>query len=155
MADSHLAVWSNTVAFGMIEVGGEIKVLLDELVLEMSEVEKKLCADREERTALDGRIYATGGDMRSCSLSRKGSSAGSADDEENGVDRKARKRQAVVVDSDEDTKDVIEENIKSPRVLDAQSIPLKEERIAFEKLMAGKKSECPLRQRTNDVERLS
>lgn len=58
--------------------------------------------------------------MRSPALSRQSVSTDSADDEENGGEKKGSKLRAEVVDSDKDQKDVIEDHIKSRRVMDEQ-----------------------------------
>lgn len=154
VADHRLAASRNAVASGILEVRGEREVLLDDVVLEIDDVEEKRRAERNERTELDARLRAAGEHMRAAALTGTRSSAASVDDEGNGEEQRGWKRRAVVVDSEEDEKDAIEEHIEARRMMDMQRIELDKERLALEKEKAERENELALSQQSNDAKRI-
>lgn len=154
VADHRVAVTQNAVASGIIEVRGEREVLLDDIILEMDEAEEKRRSERDERTELDERLRAAGEDMRVRALSRKDSSEDAIDVDEIGAEGKGRKRRAVMLESDEEEKGMIEEHVKSRRILDEQRMQLEKDRLAFEQTRAEREDERVMAQNANDAKRL-
>lgn len=99
---------NNAAASGINEVQGEREKLLEVIVLAIDEVDERRRTEQDERTELDKRLLAAGEEIREKAAARKTS-------EKRAEFRKLRKKRAIVVDLDEEEKDLMEDHIVARR----------------------------------------
>lgn len=127
---------------------------MQEIVLDIDDVEEKRRAERNELTELDVRLWSAGDYVRAVALTGTRSWATSVDDDGYGQEQRGWKRREVVLDSEEDAKDVVGEHIEARRMIDMQRIELDKERLALEKEKSDLENELALSQHLNDAKRI-